>query len=477
MKKNLFKTKYLMGGALLGLLMTFGVSLINHKLSSREISIYGAGSGVGICFQRVTQTFTALMIRELQSSYLSSEFRDMTSECFNEVGSLLSKFQTKDLVLKRFNNLKSDLHWFDKKVSRVSEMASKGDIDLTQSNITSKYSDLESLKSSLEEDLLSAVSSSKFSRSLSFAGIIIGQVMLLLSAIALFLQRKISKSEAESIEEESLLRASQGDFKDHAFSILSRALKLKDFKETAKEWEAYHLEQGASILKLKNEKRSLENNILQMNTLGNERFEIDLGVEATSNTGFVESIESSDFGEPYSMVLDRLQAKAFKLGVLLDTNLADKFSVCSTREVLEQFLFSLISFSMEKSVEGEEGRKLTIRSKSLGAIAYCKIKISNYIFSNEDLSVLRGEEPCSSTPVNLLLLRELVKDANATLGVKSKQGLNGNIESEIEVLFQRVQENRTLVEGLEKEGVSRRPQGSIVKGNKKTIQKYFEKRL
>ena len=54
--------------------------MIQTKISNEAILKEGANT----CFNRVSQSFTALMIQDFNSSYLSQSFMDTTGECFSE---------------------------------------------------------------------------------------------------------------------------------------------------------------------------------------------------------------------------------------------------------------------------------------------------------------------------------------------------------------------------------------------------------
>ena len=158
--RNLIKnstTYYALMFITLGLVST-GVYFGNNLLN-KQASLYQASSGSSVCFQRITQTFTSLMIKDFSSSYLSPDFRTMTSECLDEVSKIIEKLDDSKLMGLELNNLKSDYHWFDQKVLKVKELALANEIDILQSNISNKYGELEGLKNSFDEKIQGMISS------------------------------------------------------------------------------------------------------------------------------------------------------------------------------------------------------------------------------------------------------------------------------------------------------------------------------
>jgi hypothetical protein len=123
---------------------------------------------------------------------------------------------------------------------------------------------------------------------------------------------------------------------------------------------------------------------------------------------------------------------------------------------------------MESSLNHNQGRKVVVRSKPLGGIAYCKFKILGHSFSDDELAIINGKEPKSAdnVNVNLILLKELIHDANATIAVKNTQQ-NGIVESEIEMIFERAQIQE----------VKETPKVNIVKGSKQDIKRFFAQNL
>src|SRR5690606_24575930 len=89
---------------------------------NRAQSLSRLHNGVGTCFTRVAQTFTALMVNDLNSIYLSKDFKGLTSECFNEVNKVYKNIfgsKTVDQMTKNLNDLTSDAHWFSERVEKT----------------------------------------------------------------------------------------------------------------------------------------------------------------------------------------------------------------------------------------------------------------------------------------------------------------------------------------------------------------------
>ena len=121
---------------------------------------------------------------------------------------------------------------------------------------------------------------------------------------------------------------------------------------------------------------------------------------------------------------------------------------------------------MDCSLVHNTGRKVIISGKPLGGIGYCKVKIAGHAFSDEEFAIINGRDANQDTNINLVLLKELVKDSNAKLAVKNKQNQStGHIESEVELIFDRaniVQEKKA------------KPRVNVLKGTKKELKRFFD---
>lgn len=117
-------------------------------------------NGVGTCFSRVTQSFTAAMIREFTSPYLKRDFMALSDECLSEgtksAGIEIGAFPKAG---KLFNELVSEVYWFHEKVVKVlGASAGQPNVQIPLNAISEKYAKVETLKLDLQDqiDLISS---------------------------------------------------------------------------------------------------------------------------------------------------------------------------------------------------------------------------------------------------------------------------------------------------------------------------------
>ena len=392
-----------------------------------------AKTGNDICFQRITQTFTALMVKDTSSQFLTDGFKGMTSNCLDDLKSVVTAPMAKIL-----NNLQSDYHWFDQKLNRLTGM--EGEVDIYQSNIIDKYSELEGLRNNLDSAIITSMESARSQTIYSFAIIVLSIMGLALAGFLAIFKERTRQREVEALDRNAT----------NAAAVMDR---LFDLIETPN-IKAYFASEYGDIAK---EVERLEDNLMRMNTMGEEVvYEIPLPEDAP-----VRSV--ANFQNSYNNALDRIQDKAFENGVLLETDLSEEFLVFSKEEPLEQLLLSLFSFAMDN------GEKVVVKSKALGGIAYCKVKIPGHSYSQSDIDFINGAEADAHTSLDLILIRELLADSDAKVSVRNRTNSKLNTQtSELELIFDRV--NPQTSTASEKEV-------NIVKGSKRQIREFLDSQL
>lgn len=425
-----------------GLLSFTGICLIGLIAGSTFLFQSGQGmnrmtqakAGNDICFQRITQTFTALMVKDAGSQFLTSDFKKMTSSCLDDLKSVVTA-----PMAKLLNNLQSDYHWFDQKLNRLSSM--EGEVDIYQSNIIDKYSELEGIRNQLDSAIMGALSQARSQSSYAFAIIIMSLVGLgLIGFVAVFSERARIR-EIQALDKEA---QSANAVMDKLFDLIEtpriKAFFADEFGDVARQVER------------------LEDSLIKMNTEGNEVvYEIDLPKGEPERS-------IANFQASYNNALDRIQEKAFENGVILETDLSEEFSVFSKEEPLEQLLLTLFSYAMD------QGEKVNIKSKALGGIAYCKVKIPGHTYNQSEIDYMNGASAEHDTALELIILRELLADAEAKVSIRNRTNSKKQTKtSELELIFDRVAP-QSVTTNAEREV-------NIVKGSKRQIREYLNSQL
>jgi len=112
-------------------------------------------NGVATCFARVTQTFTAAMIKDAASPYLKRDFMALSDECLREgtrsSGITLANYARANKI---FEELVSEVYWFHEKVAKVlAAHAGRADAEAPVQAISEKFAKVEESKLDLQDQL------------------------------------------------------------------------------------------------------------------------------------------------------------------------------------------------------------------------------------------------------------------------------------------------------------------------------------
>ncbi|MCO4754325.1 MAG: hypothetical protein KC478_07570 [Bacteriovoracaceae bacterium] len=437
------------------LVVPFGAS---EYIGSKINSTRNLNAGSSTCFTRVGQTFTALMIKDFSSPYLAKDFMSMTGECFAQLNkSFISLYGNSYAAAgKPLNKLNSDLFWFHEKSEKLLEMAKKGTIQLTVgSNILNKYSELETLNFNLQEKLDVKIKTLNTWRNFSLGLSIFGA--FLMAALSLMISRTRQKEVSFFKELDDQAKDVLDNFNDvEMSSIKTQRLMERLFSRI----------QSPFCFELYNQ--------VQTDLLESREHSFTRVAESSSEAALSEvqadevdsDVEKVDFNNSARALIDRMSSKIFTHGIAIEENLEEDFHVQGNGESLEQLLYNLFSFAMESSLSQESGRKISIRSKALGGISYCKVRIANCLLNPDEMEFFNGSKEIGSNNVNLVLLKELASDLNVTLAAKNILNSNGNFSgAEVELVFKRIK-TADKAEAVKKTGLK-----TLMKGTKKDILK------
>jgi hypothetical protein len=452
MEKQILSKKFISFIAVSVLL--FSAPFLLNEMNTTKISKNQMlKSGTNICFTRVSQSFTALMIQDLNSSYLQKDFMEMTDECFNELNKQFNEIHAAGFMSakKSLNKLISDLHWFHEKTGRLKQMSADGAITLsTSSNILNKYSELEALKIDFLDFMDAKNQSLETYKNISI-GFAFAGFMMVLTLVGLTIKDKYQDAEflygvneyaREMLEKNELNGAKIDRFTEHVMAKLGTPF----FYELLNRYQVDLIETQMSH---KGHAADSEAQTIEASTHATEK-EIDRS-----------NIEITEFDKIVNVLMDRLDNKAFTHGIIFDTDLGENFNVEGSSESVEQLIFSLINLGIENSLDHNAGRKITIRSKALGGIAYFKLRVANHLFNPDELEALNHHNSeLLQQNVALMMINEIAKDLNIGLSCKNFVNDQSFTGSEIEIVFNRVMPERVAEKKI-----------SVMKGSKQDIQK------
>jgi len=418
--------------------VVFYFAIHNTKLSQMT----QVQEGVGTCFARANQSFTAYMLQDLRSAYLTPDFMDITSECFGEV---IDRFETvfgdKDRVtVKALNDFVTGVFSFHGKLNQ----GKNEDND----TLVQTFERLEEEKGVVLELIDEhKVQAMELNQSLEY---LLGLCFFALSFMTFlsFRKQKVVENQKNQFEHRAkkFLRAGDYDFAKVApfikesleFSQLPYCSQLsykclKD-AEATQAYQQYH--------QLRVPETAIEQPKLQ----------------------------GLNLGRVVDEVLLKLSNKIFAKEVIFDSRISEKIVVESSEEPLFQLMFELLSYfiDLENIASKREHNKILLKAEEYGQdIVFTIHKVFN-IQSNSEIEISLDENRCD---VVTKMGQEFMNDFGGEFFLKNMRNSDGiMIGQTIELVVSRSEQEdiaRPAVEALD----NGREMVSLIKGKKRDISK------
>lgn len=389
----------------LGLVMTLG-AFWHHQVNQTQIDRMAIlNQGVGTCFSRISQTFTALMIKDIQSPYLNRGFMGLSDECLNETVKGINPF--KKHVGKGYetlNQLISEVHWFHEKVTKVhSPMVAGQNLNQPMAPISDRYGKIENFKMNLMDEI---DATSHQLRGLQMNDEVVmglGLIFFVLSLSLLSLQEFNRYQLKREIEKQALnyLKAGQANVTAIVDQLVDRALTTQGMPVTAQIFRDYHesfLDKAPMIPKHEEEKEEERTVIVEPEMTFNKTSLKEVLV-SIQNLQAKDSIQMTDVRDvilnvPYESFEQMLSAAVNQLISRRSDNKKVMISnqVHSDKSIINLFLHGATFTASELEYAGSD------RAQALDAI-----------------------------DMNLIILKEMVNESGAQWHLENKADRNGNI--------------------------------------------------
>ena len=410
MKKIFQFKKGILGLALLGSFSFLAVNIFQASNKVETLSVLT--NGLGTCFYRENQSFTAKLLGTSGAGYLAREFLNETEECFAEVLIGLTKDKMKGLseAKKRLNTLTSEVHWFHQRLSKRSNKFTSGralELDLKtrfqklegQSNIVSDLIFIE------KERVISFFNMAKnlfYFISITFFGIFFWQIRV---------DHNRSKGnarfekDAEAILNEydnkdlKKVEALFRDLLNHNNLSFSVALfnrffsEINDKEGTEQISDTFEeIEKNSNLNSIPLE--TVEKRVKAMEKEGFVVPEVTLKKSIKDSKVVKEKImvevldkESSNLENILSKIIDHASSKIFTKGIILDFELDKKIFVDGRTEDLEQIIYHFVLSSMNNFPSNQNKKVIKITSKKLGGVLLFDIQDNGNPFSDSMLNL------------------------------------------------------------------------------------------
>ena len=429
----------------LGLLVTLSAFWHYQSNQSQLDRVNVLNQGVSTCFNRISQTFTALMIRDIQSPYLNRGFMGLSDECLSETIKGINPFkQNIGKGFETLNKLISDVHWFHESVVRThSPMVAGQKLDAPLNPLSAKFSQMENLKINLVDEI--DVTNSRLREIQASDEVLmgIGLLMFVLS-ISLLSLKEFNRIQLQAeIEKKALnlLKTGQANVGAMVDQIIERGLLTQGLPISAQIFKDYHgdlLERLASksaYYEDKNESSIVEQDVIP--SFGPENLN-------EPKTSFKEVLVSIQNINPKDLI---------HLSDVRDVVLAVGF------EGFEQMMNAAIN---KLASRRNDGKQIIISNQIHSDRSVINLFLSGNTFTASELDFSQNNKSVSadSMDMNMMILREMAKETNAAWYIENKTDRSGMITG----MAIRFTVNRVLRDPKNNKNLV-----SVVKGKKKDL--------
>jgi hypothetical protein len=444
MKKllNLNSSKIYLACAM-GLLMTLG-AFWHHQMNQTQLDKMNVlNQGIGTCFNRLSQTFTALMIKDVQSPYLNRGFMGLSNECLSETIKGINPFKKNvGKGYETLNQLISEVHWFHEKVFKIhNPLLPNQKINTPLAPLADRYGKMESFKINLidEIDATSAqIREIQINDEVVMgAGLIIFVIALSLLSLQEFNRMQLKRE----VEREALnfLKAGNANVGAIVDRLVDRALMTQKMPVTAQIFRDYH----GDLLERISVKATIDPESSHTKA-GNEFAEASESVATYSGhrTSLKEILVS----------IQKIQPKdSIHMAEIRDVQL----NICY--ETFEQMLNAAIT---QLSSRRLENKKVMISNQIHSDRSVVNLFIGGATFTVSELEFAESSKNAMAEglDMNLIILKEMVGESGAQWHLENKADRNGNITG----MNIRFSINRSPKE-------SRKNLVSVIKGKKKDL--------
>jgi hypothetical protein len=474
---NLLDSKRNIAGIFL-LAALVGITYNIQENSTRIKRLTNFESGMQTCFARVNQTYTAKMLGETTSNYLTQNFQNLTEECFAEgILNVEESFKTElAQVAKKLSTLASNVHWFHEDIlSPGTARAIAGAGETEGRDVGSRFEKIESTKDEILEnsDQYKTELSGTLNKEKNIFYVVSTLLVLVMISEFMSATRKRLANVAREKEAEAELLDNGGAVSVKVGEIIRNALEQNDLVNCSKLFSNYHAEQAMDkTIKGKN-KLSLEELITPVGVLSsvvvNDKIDKiwnddNIGVSADKSEG--KMLVDLNLEQISAAVIDLVAEKLFSQGVQLDTKIPENLMIKARTEEIEQILYHLMNYAIN-STHSENGEKnISIFAHKLGDIVAFDLIHSGLGFDEQILKQRAGlSQTNKNLDIDLQICQTLLGEIQAKVQLDNKLNQNGEIiGGRVKIIFKAGESTARLVDlkkGSKKEILASMNAGNI----------------
>lgn len=397
----------------IGMLMTLGAFWHHQTNQTRLDRMNVLNQGVGTCFNRISQTFTAMMIKDIQSPYLNGGFMALSDECLSETIKGINPFkQNVGKGYQLLNKLIADVHWFHETIVRTHvPMVGGMKLDAPLNPISEKFSAMETLKVNLIDEI--DMTNARIREIQGNDEILMGAGLLLfviaLSLLSLKEFNRIQLQKEIEMKALNLLKAGQANVGAMVDHLIERGLLTQGLPITAQVFKDYH----GDILE-------------RMSSKGAYREEIQKAEEKIVN-------EVPEFSQPEVYAGPKTSFKEILVSIQ-NINPKDLIQVSDVRDAhlaigFEDFEQMMNAAVNKLAARRLDNKKIIISNQIHSDRAVINLFLAGNTFTAGELDFGQNNQSIAADTMdmNMVILKEMAAETNTQWFMENKTDRSGNI--------------------------------------------------
>lgn len=431
-----------------GLALTLG-SFWHHQSNQAQLErMNNLNQGVSTCFNRISQTFTAMMIKDIQSSYLNRGFMGLSDECLNETIKGINPFrQNAGRGYETLNKLISEVHWLHESILKIhAPMLAGQNLNPSLAPLSDKFSKMESYKVDLLDEVDAVNAQLKNIQANDELLMGAGLLMFVISLSLLSLQEFNRIQIRREIEKDALnlLKSGQANVGAIVDQLIDRALMNNALPVSAQIFRDYH---GELLERVSVRVPAAKKADSRAPAVVAEETEEVVATPDAARASLKEALVS----------LQNVHSKnVIQLSEIRDVTLA------VNHENLEQMLNASVNKLADRRTDN---KKIMISNQIHSDKSIINLFLAGTTFSAAELEYSSNPKSVSAEGVdmNMIILKEMASEAGAAWHLENKADRSGNITG----MNIRLVLNRSSKEKNSKNLVS------VVRGKKRDITREF----
>lgn len=387
-------------------------------------SLTKLSDGAQVCFSRVVQSFTARMVGDASSAYLSDSFLNLTGQCYSD---LLENYQnalgTKyEAIGSKVSRLSNELVWFNQKLdTKVIDLS--GNSGIGNVLVQNKFKVLETAN----EGLLTFMDGKKntlLNNYTLYGAAVLSAFILML--IGLFYE--IRSSLSSSSKSADVERRAEKEMRSRELTaarvekIVADAIAVNNLENTQE-----------LFTRFSEELYSKSGNSFVVPNAYDEQAAVESAKDQYAKESENAGLSKLNLSNFTSKIIERLKPQIYAYGVLVDSDVDEDICLWAKEEGLLQVIFDSFSKCLKASIKSGEQARLKINAKTLGGTVVLRVLHNGADFTQRELISVkkRGYENGLSTEV--MIMKELMDDFGGKLELTNKKSQM----KEIKLIFKR----------------------------------------